>query len=103
MWPISNTLNIKLRKDRAFGGSLDYWRDARGLHEPIMLGLWAFQNQLPYGKEAPFGRDGNRQQLEDVGRLRLPPSEGRLQHQKAPAGAATLSAGMAVNGRSAGI
>lgn len=81
MWPISNTLNIKLRRDRAFGGSLSYWRDARGLHEPIQLGLWAFQNELPYGKEAPFGRGGTIEDLRKVGVLKAPPTEGRLQHR----------------------
>jgi hypothetical protein len=81
MWPISNTLNIKLRKERAFGGPLSYWRDAKGLHDPITLGLWAFQNGLPYGKEAPFGRDGTIEDLREVGSLKLPPAESRLQHR----------------------
>lgn len=39
------------------------------------------QSGLPYGKETPFGRDGNRAQLEDVGHLKLPPVEPRLQHR----------------------
>ena len=83
MWPISNTLNIKLRKDRAFGGSLSYWRDARGIHVPGSLGLWAFKNLLPYGKEAPFGRGGTIEDLRQVaGRmLAAPPREGGLQHR----------------------
>lgn len=81
MWPISNTLNIKLRKERAFGGRLEYWRDAKGLHDPLTLGVWAMQNGLPHGKEAPFGRDGTGAQLESVGRLKLPPMEHLLQHR----------------------
>lgn len=82
MWPISNTLNIKLRKDRAFGGSLAYWRDARGIHVPMSLGLWAYKNKLPFGKEAPFGRDGTTEDLRKIGQLvGAPPREGGLQHR----------------------
>ena len=84
LWPISNTLNIKLRKERALGGSLAYWYDARGLHVPISLGLWAFKNQLPYGKESPFGKGGTIEDLRKVaGRMgAAPPREGALRHRQ---------------------
>lgn len=82
MWPISNTLNIKLRRERALAGRLAYWRDSNGLHEPLLLGLWAFQNDLPYGKEAPFGRGGTMEDLRKLGSLKAQPAEHSLQHRR---------------------
>lgn len=85
MWPISSTLNIKLRQERARAGGLEWWRDARGIPDDLVLAVWASKNSLPYGWTPPFGRDGD--QFDEVGRLKLPPAASRLQHTARPSGA----------------
>lgn len=80
LWPITNTLNNKLRRDRAFAGLLEWWKDAHGIPDKLSTAVWARNNGLPYGWTPPFGREGD--QFDEVARLKLPPAESRLQHRK---------------------
>jgi hypothetical protein len=60
LWAISNTLNSKLRYERALAGARAYWQDSWGMYHRAGVEAWAAANGLPYGDLPPFGRDGRK-------------------------------------------